>query len=105
MATLDLSTVNQYPYIKRVSITDTAQKILLPVTATKITFGSVQSLYFTNIGDDGDDFGGTITDFGFVPANNLFTLHLETGRQSNRDILIGVQSGTGDLCLIIEKDR
>ena len=105
MAILDLTTVNEYPHIKRITIGATAQKILIPITATKITFGSIQSLYFTNIGDDGDSFGAEITDYGFVPANNLFTLHLETGRQSNKNILIGVQSGSGDLCLIIEKDR
>lgn len=105
MAVIDYTAVNEYPYIKRIAITENAQKFILPIGATKVTFGSVESLYFTNIGEDGDSFGSTIQDFCFVPANNLFTIHLETGRQANREILVAVQSGSGYMSIIVEKDK
>ena len=105
MATIDLSDTNSYPRIKRVDINAAAQQITLPRDCTKVTFGSTSALYWANEGVDGDAFGGAITDYSFVPANNLLTINMETGRQSNRVLLIGVQSGTGTLSIIVEKDR
>jgi hypothetical protein len=105
MATIDLSDTNAYPRIKRVSITAAAQQITLPRDCTKITFGSPSALYWANEGADGDVFDVDITDYSFVPANNLLTINMEVGRQSNRVLLIGTQSGTGNLSIIVEKDR
>ena len=105
MATIDLSDTNAYPRIKRVSITASAQQITLPRDCTKITFGSPSALYWANEGADGDAFDVDITDYSFVPANNLLTINMEVGRQSNRVLLIGTQSGTGNLSINVEKDR
>ena len=104
MAIIDYTSTNEYPLIKRVSITTTAQEFSLPAAATKVTFGSVSALYFANEGDDGDAFTSAITDYSFVPANNLFTLAMEKGSQSNRKLLVGTQSGSGHVSIIIEKD-
>jgi hypothetical protein len=105
MASIDLTNTNSYPKIKRVSISATAQQIILPRDCTKVTFGSPSALFWANEGADGDAFGGSITEYSFVPANNLLTINMETGRQSNRTLLIGTQSGSGTLSVIIEKDR
>jgi hypothetical protein len=109
MATHDYSNVNSYPFIKRVSIDDTATKIIIPPAATRVSIGSVSALHFANSGgDDGDSFvdqGDGITDFGFIPANNVLPIDMETGRQSNRELLIGTQSGSGYLSIMIEKTK
>jgi len=105
MSIIDLSNVNDYPYIKRFAVTTTAQEITIPKNATKITFGSIGALYFANIGEDGDAFGVDITDYCFVPANNLISINMEIGRQSNRSLLIAMQSGSGHVNMIIEKDK
>jgi hypothetical protein len=104
MAIIDLSNTNKYPYIKRVSITSTAQEITIPAAATRISIGSSAALYFANEGDDGDAFGGVgIANYAFIPANNILAIDMETGRQSNRKLLVGTQSGSADLSIIIEK--
>lgn len=105
MATIDLTDTNEYPRIKRIAITAAAQQITLPRDCTKVTFGSPAALHWANEGADGDGFGVEITEYSFVPANNLLTIHMETGRQSNRVLLIGTQSGSGSLSVILEKDR
>lgn len=104
MAIIDYSSTNSYPVIKRVAITTTAQEFTLPTGATKVTFGSVDALYFANEGDDGDSFTVNITNYSFVPANNLYTMSMEKGLQSNRKLLVGTQSGSGHLSIIIEKE-
>lgn len=105
MANIDLSNTNSYPRIKRVSITAAAQQITLPRDCTRVTFGASAALFWANEGADGDGFGAEITEYSFVPANNLLTINLETGRQSNRVLLIGTQNGSTNLSVILEKDR
>ncbi len=107
MATYDYSNINSYPLIRRVQIDDTATKIIIPPAATRVSIGSVNALNFANDGgDDGDEFGDTgdvITNFSFIPANNILPIDMETGRQSNRVLLVGTQSGSSYLSIIIEK--
>lgn len=105
MANVDLSNTNSYPRVKRISITAAAQQITLPRDCTKVTFGSPAALHWSNEGADGDSFGVEITEYSFVPANNLLTISMETGRQSNRILLVGTQNGSGSLSIILEKDR
>ncbi len=104
MAVIDYSNTNSYPLIKRVAITTNAQEFILPNVATQITFGSAAAIYFANVGDDGDAFTSAITDYGFVPANNLFTIKMERGSQANRKILVGTQTGAGHVSIIVEKE-
>lgn len=104
MAIIDYTTTNSYPLIKRVAITTNAQEFTLPTGATQVTFGSVDALYYANEGDDGDGFTTDITDYSFVPANNLITLKMEKGQQANRKLLVGTQTGSGHLSIIIESE-
>ncbi len=104
MAVIDYTNTNSYPLIKRVAITTNAQEFTLPNVATQITFGSSDAIFFANVGSDGDAFTTAITNYGFVPANNLFTVKMERGSQANRKILIGTQSGSGHLSIIVEKE-
>lgn len=104
MAIIDYTTTNSYPLIKRVAITTAAQEFTLPTVCTAVTFGSSDAIYYANIGDDGDAFTSAITDYSFVPANNLFTIKMEKGNQSNRKLLVGTQAGSGHVSIIIEKE-
>jgi len=104
MAIIDYSSTNSYPLIKRVAITTTAQEITLPAVCTSVTFGSADAIYYANVGSDGQAFTSAITDYSFVPANNLFTIKMEKGTQSNRKLLVGTQAGSGHVSIIIEKE-
>ena len=105
MAVLDLRGVNSYPKIKRIQISTTAQQITLPDECTAVSIGCQDSaLYFANEGGaDGDTFSVDITDYAFIPANNLLPIAMERGRQANRTLLVATQNGTGDLIIVIEK--
>jgi hypothetical protein len=104
MAIIDYTTTNSYPLIKRVAITTAAQEFTLPKACTAVTFGSTIALYYANIGDDGDAFTSAITDFSFVPANNLVSLRMKKGNDSSRKLLIGSQTGSGHVSIIIESE-
>jgi len=105
---VDYSDTNSYPRVITVqNINTSATFITLPRDCTSISFGSTAALHWSNVGDEGDTFGAAadITDYGFVPANNMFHLSMETGRQSNRTLLVSTQSGTADLHLVIIKEK
>ena len=104
MAIIDYSSTNSYPLVKRVAITTTAQEFTIPVAASKITFGSTAAIYWANVGSDGEAFTTAITEYSFVPANNLFSIGMEKGGQSNRKLLIGTQAGSGHVSIILEKE-
>jgi len=105
MATHDLTNVNSYPTFKTVDIDNTATKIIIPNGATEISFGSPAALYCGNVGEDGDGFGpaNPINEYIFIPANNMLRIPMEIGRQSNRVLLIGTQSGSSTLHISINK--
>jgi len=106
MASIDYSDTNVYPRIERIeNVTTAAQHITLPRDCTKITFGSTAALHFANVGEHGDVFGQDITAYAFVPTQNLLTISMEVGRQSNRSLLIGTQNGAAAVVVIIEKDK
>ena len=104
---VDYSDTNSYPRVTTVSITTSATFITLPRDCTSVSFGSSSALHWSNVGSEGDTFGasGDITQYGFVPANNMFSLPMETGRQSNRTLLVSTQSGTADLHIVIIKEK
>jgi len=105
---IDYTDTNEYPRIETVqNVTTSAVKITLPRDCTSVSFGSAAALHFGNTGESGDTFGASadITAYGFVPANNMFNLPLETGRQSNRSLLVSTQSGTAALHLVIIKEK
>lgn len=103
MSILDLSSTNQYPLIQRVALDTLAQEITLPEACTEIKLICASALHFANVGNDNDDFGGAITQYGSIPANHEFRIPMETGRQDNKKLLVGVQSGTDNLTLVIIK--
>jgi hypothetical protein len=103
MAILDLSSTNQYPLIQRVALDTAAQEITLPEACTEIKLICGSALHFANVGSDDDAFGSAITQYGSIPANHELKIPMETGRQDNKKLLVGVQSGTGNLTLIIIK--
>ena len=107
MAIIDYSDTNTYPRVETVSVTTSAQEITLPRDCTSISFGSPAALHFGNVGNDGDTFGtdADISAYGFVPANNMFNLPMEQGRQSNRKLLVATQSGSADLHIVIIKTK
>ena len=99
---VDYTNTNLYPRIETIeNITTAAVEILLPRDCTSISFGSAAALHFANVGADGNTFGA----YSFVPANNMLPLPMETGRQSNRLLLVATQSGTADLHIIIIKEK
>lgn len=106
MAVIDLSGVNEYPFIRRVQVGTTAQQFTLPDDCSVVDIAGDVALYFsTQEGADGDTFGpsATITNFSFVPAGNTFPLTQERGQQSTRNLCVGTQSGTGYVSLILTK--
>jgi hypothetical protein len=103
MAIIDLTSTNTYPRVKRVSLTTTAQEITLPPACTQVRFLAEADMYWANDGDDGNDFTSDITDYAKLPANVEQVLQMEQGRQSNRKLLVAVQTGTGSVSIIIEK--
>lgn len=104
MAILDLSSTNQYPLIRRVELDTVAQEITLPEACTEIKLICASALYFANFGNDDEVFGDDITQYGLIPANHELKIPMETGRQDNKKLLVGVPSGTGILTLIIIKN-
>jgi hypothetical protein len=108
MSTYDYTDTNSYPRIETIEdVTTTAVEITLPRDCTSVSFGSTAALYFANDGSAGDTIGSgqTITSYAFVPANNMFSMVMETGRQSNRKLLVVTQSGTADLHICILKTK
>lgn len=103
MATLDLSSTNKYPLIQRVALDTAAQEIILPEACTEIKLLCASACHFANVGNDDESFGGDITQYGSIPANHELVISMETGRQDNRKLLIGVQTGTDNLTLLIIK--
>ncbi len=103
MAILDLSSTNQYPLIQRVALDTAAQEITLPEACTEIKLICPTALNFANVGSDDDIFGGAITQYGSIPANHELKIPMETGNQDNKKLLVGAQSGTDNLTLIIIK--
>jgi len=108
---VDYTNTNLYPRIETIeNITTAAVQILLPRDCTSISFGSPAALHFSNVGAEGDTFGNTssgadINAYSFVPANNMLPLPMETGRQSNRTLLVATQSGTADLHIMLIKEK
>jgi hypothetical protein len=106
---VDYTNTNLYPRIETIeNITTAAVEIFLPRDCTSISFGSAAALHFANVGADGNTFGNTssganINAYSFVPANNMLSLTMETGRQSNRILLVATQSGVADLHIILTK--
>jgi hypothetical protein len=111
MSTYDYTNTNEYPRIETVeSVTTTAVQITLPRDCTSVSFGSVAALHWANTGSAGQTIGSSssgadITSYAFVPANNMFNLPMESGKQSNRNLLVVTQSGTADLHLCIIKSK
>jgi hypothetical protein len=103
MAILDLSSTNQYPLIQRVALDTAAQEITLPEACTDVLLICASALHIANVGNDDEVFGGAITQYGSIPANQQLTIAMETGRQDNKKLLVGVQSGTDNLTLIVIK--
>jgi hypothetical protein len=103
MAILDLTSTNSYPLIKRVALGTTAQEITLPEACTEILLICASALNFANVGDDGDVFGTNITQYGSIPANQQIKIQMETGNQDNKKLLVGVQTGTDNLTLVVIK--
>jgi hypothetical protein len=87
MAIIDLSNTNTYPRIKRVSLGTTAQEITLPPACTQIKFLAEADMYWANEGADAEQ-----------------VVQMERGNQSNRKLLVAVQTGTGSVSIVIEKD-
>lgn len=108
MPTYDYTDTNEYPRIETVEDIDTsAVEITLPRDCTSVSFGSTAALRFANVGSAGETIAvdGDITSYGFVPANNMFNLPMEMGRQSNRKLLVVTQSGTANLHVCIIKSK
>jgi hypothetical protein len=107
MATLDLSNINSYPKFKTIkNVSSTATKIIIPNGANTIAIGSPAALFIGNDGEDGDVFGdGGVEDYTFIPANNVYEMDLEIGRQSNRVLLVGTQSGSSTIHICITKKQ
>jgi hypothetical protein len=76
-----------------------AQEITLPEACTEIKLICGSALHFANVGNDDDAFGSAITQYGSIPANHELKIPMETGRQDNKKLLVGVQSGTGNLTI------
>lgn len=104
MAIIDLSNTNTYPRIKRVTLGTTAQEITLPPACTQIKFLAEADMYWANDGADGDAFTTTITEYAKLPADVEQVVQMERGSQSNRKLLVAVQTGTGFVSIVIEKD-
>ena len=111
MSTYDYTNTNEYPRIETIeSVTTTAVQITLPRDCTSVSFGSVAALHWANTGSASQTMGSTssgadITAYAFVPANNMFNLPMEQGKQSNRNLLVVTQSGTADLHICIIKTK
>ncbi len=111
MSTYDYTNTNEYPRIETIeSVTTTAVQITLPRDCTSVSFGSVAALHWANTGSASQTMGSTssgadITAYAFVPANNMFNLPMESGKQSNRKLLVVTQSGTADLHISIIKTK
>lgn len=111
MSTYDYTNTNEYPRIETIeSVTTTAVQITLPRDCTSVSFGSVAALHWANTGSASQTMGSTssgadITAYAFVPANNMFNLPMESGKQSNRKLLVVTQSGTADLHICIIKTK
>ena len=111
MSTYDYTNTNEYPRIETIeSVTTTAVQITLPRDCTSVSFGSVAALHWANTGSASQTMGSTssgadITAYAFVPANNMFNLPMEQGKQSNRNLLVVTQSGAADLHICIIKTK
>lgn len=111
MSTYDYTNTNEYPRIETIeSVTTTAVQITLPRDCTSVSFGSVAALHWSNTGSASQTIGSSssgadITAYAFVPANNMFNLPMESGKQSNRKLLVVTQSGTADLHICIIKTK
>ena len=111
MSTYDYTNTNAYPRIETIeSVTTTAVQITLPRDCTSVSFGSVAALHWSNTGSASQTMGSSssgadITAYAFVPANNMFNLPMEQGKQSNRNLLVVTQSGTADLHICIIKTK
>lgn len=111
MSTYDYTNTNEYPRIETIeSVTTTAVQITLPRDCTSVSFGSVAALHWSNTGSASQTMGSSssgadITAYAFVPANNMFNLPMEQGKQSNRNLLVVTQSGTADLHICIIKTK
>jgi hypothetical protein len=104
MAIIDLSNTNTYPRIKRVSLGTTAQEITLPPACTQIKFLAEADMYWANEGSDGDGFTTDILEYAKLPANVEQVVQMERGNQSNRKLLVAMQTDTGSVSIVIEKD-
>ena len=98
----DLRSLNQFPAFHNFSAAVTTTEILLPSTAKYITAGSSSKAIY--ICRNGATDGGAIpTHRAFVPASNYLKLSLSRGLERVSSVFVAVQSGTGEISIILEE--
>jgi len=98
---VDLRSVNEFPYMKSISIDTSTTMIRLPSEARTIKIGSEASILY--IAQNGATDGGAIpTDRMFVPSNNVIEIKLGIGMQ-RKNIFVAAKTGTGTAVIMLEE--
>ena len=98
---VDLRGINEFPYMKTVSIDTSTTLIRLPTEARTIKIGSESSILY--IAQNGATDGGAIpTDKMFIPSNNVLEIKLGIGIQ-RRNIFVATKTGSGTAVLMLEE--
>ena len=99
----DLRSIRQFPHFHNFSATDSLTEIQLPQNCKRILVGCQQhALYIVqNGGADGATPG---THKGFIPKTNYLEVPIGIGLESVSSIYVCLQSGTGEISLILYED-
>lgn len=98
---VDLRSINEFPYMKSISIDTSTTMIRLPSEARTIKIGSEASILY--IAQNGATDGGAIpTDRMFVPSNNVIEIKLGIGMQ-RKNIFVAAKTGTGTAVIMLEE--
>jgi hypothetical protein len=98
---VDLRSINEFPYMKSISIDTSTTMIRLPSEARTIKIGSEASILY--IAQNGATDGGVIpTDRMFVPSNNVIEIKLGIGMQ-RKNIFVAAKTGTGTAVIMLEE--
>ena len=102
---LDLRGVELYPSFKTFTAGSAgiAEKIQLPNGCKRVQVGSHSgALWLSHTGSDGQMLSST--DRGFIPQNNLLTLHIGTGSERLQDLYVAGQAGSEVVVIILEEN-
>lgn len=98
---IDLKNINEFPYIKTISVDTSTTQIELPSAARTVKIGSEASILY--IAQNGATDGGVIpADRVFVPAGNIIDMKLGIGLQ-RKNIFVATKSGTGSATILLEE--